>query len=242
MENSGEREIFQDFGLALDLTYRKYDRFATLPGFYTGLTDMKAWYYPDTKHWISQSDYMEAGKIPAAQVDSNGKVISTGAAAGKSWYVFKEGVEYTDYNYESSYSNDRYNDFYGIDLVANKRLSHRWMMNGSISLGWQKAYYGKSGYVDPNNIWAQEGEPYAVYLGGGSGKLSIPAYTVWMAKLQVLYQLPLDFDVSFTFTARQGWVKPEGLTLANYDLPNSNKQDAWVQIKKMSDYDRLPII
>ena len=237
-----EREIFQDFGLALDLTYRKYDRFATLPGFYTGLTDMKAWYYPDTKHWISQSDYMEAGKIPATLVDSNGKVISTGAAAGKSWYVFKEGVEYTDYNYESNYSNDRYNDFYGIDLVANKRLSHRWMMNGSISLGWQKAYYGKSGYVDPNNIWAQEGEPYAVYLGGGSGKLSIPAYTVWMAKLQGLYQLPLDFDVSFTSTARQGWVKPEGLTLANYDLPNSNKQDAWVQIKKMSDYDRLPII
>ena len=242
MENSGEREIFQDFGLALDLTYRKYDRFATLPGFYTGLTDMKAWYYPDTKHWISQSDYMEAGKIPATLVDSNGKVISTGAAAGKSWYVLKEGVEYTDYNYESNYSNDRYNDFYGIDLVANKRLSHRWMMNGSISLGWQKAYYGKSGYVDPNNIWAQEGEPYAVYLGGGSGKLSIPAYTVWMAKLQGLYQLPLDFDVSFTSTARQGWVKPEGLTLANYDLPNSNKQDAWIQIKKMNDYDRLPVI
>ncbi len=45
-------------------------------------------------------------------------------------------------------------------------------------------------------------------------------YTRWMAKLSGLYQLPLGFNVSGTFNAREGWSVPHYFTLYDYDAPN----------------------
>jgi len=231
-----ERELTPDLGAAVDVTYRKYDRFSI------NTNNVEAWYYPDTKGRISQSDYMVAGTIPASLTDSTGKVVSTKEAAGRPWYVLKEGVEYTDYVIQANWPNDRNNTYFGADFVLTKRLSNRWMMNGSVSLGWQTQHYGKTGYNDPTNIWAQEGEAYAYNVGGGSGKLSVPTYSIWAVRAQGLYQLPLDFDISFTFSARQGWVIGESLTLSDYRLPNANEQSKEIRLKKFGDLSRLPVM
>ena len=229
-----ERELTVDFGVALDLSYRKYDRLhVQLP------------YYPDNIHARSRDDYMVARTIPATLKDPvTGTVFNMGDAAGKPWYVLKEGVEDTDYNYQTNWANERNNVFYGVDLRFGKRLSHKWMLNGSFSLGWQVAHYGQTGYDTAANltsVWSLEGEPYAYNIGGASGKLAQPAFSLWMAKIQGLYQLPLDINLSFVFNARQGWITPQQFTLADYRLPNPSSQTVQnLNLLKFGNLDRLP--
>jgi len=110
----------------------------------------------------------------------------------------------------------------------------------------QPAYYGAGKYnyntsSNLTNVWSLEGEPFAYSIGAASGKLSQPAFSVWMGKVQALYQLPLDFDISLTMTARQGWVLPEQFSIYDYNLPNPNSQGATnIYMRKFGDLSRLP--
>lgn len=205
---TAERELMPDFGIALDISYRRYDMFT-----------WRADYYPEDSHVRSQEDYMIAGYIP----DQIGE-FSTGEAAGKPWYVLAPGPHgaATDYEYYTNWDTDRYNDYWGFDFRATKRLSNRWMMNGSFSYQIQNAHYGSQGYADPTDIWALEGQPYSALIGGASGKISQYVFSRWLFKVQGLYQLPWDFDVSFTLSAREGSIIRNQVHMSDSTLPNPN--------------------
>jgi len=215
-----EREVLPNFGVSWQFTFRRYDRFT-----------WELAYYPDINHIRSKDDYMVAGTVPATFTDpTTGKVISTKDAAGREWYVLKPGPtgESTKYTYVTNYPTCRYNIYYGTDLVFNKRLSNRWMLNGSVTYQMVKRYYGDKGYVNPNNMWALEGRMYGFDMGGGSGKVSVPMFSRWLVKLSGLYQLPMGFNASFTLSGREGHFITESFVIYDTRLPNPRSQSATI--------------
>lgn len=113
-------------------------------------------------------------------------------------------------------SNRAYQRYLAFEFVLKKRLSNRWMLDGSFTYtDWK--YYSKGDYYA-----GQTGLPYAYsqnnydwYEGGvvapqsgGSGITDVFVNSRWMAKLTGLYQFPYGINASFSFLAREGYVYP----------------------------------
>jgi hypothetical protein len=218
-----ERELLPDFGVALDLTYRRLDNYNwTLQ-----------WDGSDKNTIRSQDDYTAVGTIPN-QVGP----YPTKDAAGRPYYLRKAGVPNYYYRYVTE-RPDYYKDYMGVEVRFNKRLSNRWMLNGSFTLQTEKVHFGKKGYLNPTNIWALDGREYAQYMGGGSGKVSQYVFSRWLFKLSGLYQLPWDINVSFTFNAREGHVLRERVRIVDYNAPNPLERSIWVYLTPFGTH-RLP--
>jgi hypothetical protein len=113
------------------------------------------------------------------------------------------------------------------------------MLNGSFTYQINNQHYGSAGYMNPTDIWALDGEIYAPEMGGSSGKIDSPFHQAWMVKLSGLYQLPLEFNISFTATARQGNPNLHTMTIEDYNAPNSREQEIDVYLDTPATY-RLP--
>jgi len=148
-----------------------------------------------------------------------GTQYSSENAAGRSYWLPGPGYPTTSSRYTLYRLNDDYYDYWGLDLIFNKRLSNKWMMNGSVTFQGQTSHWGDE-YSNPTNQWAFDGQAYGDWGGASSGKQSVLMYTTWMAKLSALYQLPYGFNVSGTFNAREGWRVPHYYGLNDYDAPN----------------------
>jgi hypothetical protein len=83
-------------------------------------------------------------------------------------------------------------NYTGLELTAIKRLSRRWMMNASVTFERNIQHYGDSGYFDSTNVAMREGTQY------------FPT-SRWMGKVNFLYQLPWDFNVSGFAQIREGY-------------------------------------
>ncbi|MFQ6070628.1 MAG: carboxypeptidase regulatory-like domain-containing protein [Candidatus Aminicenantales bacterium] len=209
-----EREILPDFGAAIDLTYRRFDNYNwTLQ-----------WDGTDPNTIRSQDDYVQFWQIPAT---AGG--YDTEEAAGRWIWLRKEGVPNYYYRYLTK-RPDYYQDYAGIELRFNKRLSNKWMLNGSVTLQTERRFYGDEGYLNPTNIWAYDGRIYAPSMGGGSGKISMRVFSHWLVKLNGLYQLPWDINVSFDFNARQGHVLQESINFWFDEPPNTLERSVTVPV------------
>ncbi len=98
--------------------------------------------------------------------------------------------------------------FHGLEITARKRMSNKWMLNGSLTLNSATYNAPPEGYadtigpdifllaalpIDPTNREFIEGEQTLI---NGSR---------WVAKLSGLYQLPWDVSLAGTLNARQGF-------------------------------------
>jgi len=220
---SVERELVTDLGVAAYFTFRRYDRDQ-----WTSLD-----YYPETGHYATHDDYVQVGTIPS-QVGS----YSTGSAAGRPYYLLKAGLAATPYDYVMN-KPDFKQDFYGLDLVMNKRLSNKWMMNASISFASSKVSHGDDGYLDPTNLWAIDNRLYSAYQGGSSGTISQYTFARWMVKAAGLYQLPMGINVSATFKAREGNIIRHYFTITDYLSPNPKDRSVDVYVEPFGD-ERMP--
>ncbi len=209
-----ERELAQDLAVTLAASYRKYDRW----NWYRS-------YYPETGQLQSQDWYMSAGTPPSTVPG----IPDTKESSQHEWYVLKPEYGYTPWRVEERRPD--YNvDYYGIDVIFTKRLSNRWMLNSSFTLGHQEAHFGDEGEMDPTAIWALEGRGTTGRGEGStvrSGRYDTPT---WMVKASGLYQLPWDVDISFTFNARQGRKVQEYYDIRDTSLPNprSNSNRIWL--------------
>lgn len=115
-------------------------------------------------------------------------------------------------NHEKAY--DRY---LGAQIVFTKRLSNRWMMNGSFTYSDFRRYYNDEflGVMDdlsardeysfgPNNEAYFDGGVVASE-SGGSGIEGVFVNSRWSAKLSGLYQLPFGVTFSGVVMARDGY-------------------------------------
>jgi len=221
-----EREIVADFGVALDLMYRRLSNFnwdLDWDGANKATIESKDWMVP-------------VGTIPA---DMDG--YSGNEATGKPYYLWSDAdVVYPYYDKYSTQRPDYYRDYRSIELRFNKRLSNKWMLIGSGTYQMQKVHFGDNGYLDPTNLWSEDNNIFAPEMGGGSGKEPVNVFPRWMLKVSGLYQFPLDINASFTFNAREGHIIPWYISITDYDnAPNSRDETTDVHLAKFSSL-RLP--
>jgi hypothetical protein len=208
---SVDHELLPNFSAGLNFTYRKYNHFTWNPSYYTDgpFGD----YSIDGQSVITDYNaYLPAGVIPS-DFSYNSVDYSTGTGAGHTYYLLDSPFTGTPYALHTL--NTNYETYWGVDLVFNKRLSNKWMLDGSLSYQDQKYHYG-NGVGNPTNLWALNDQLYAPYIGGASGKISQYIFSHWQVKLEGLYQLPLGFDVSFTFNARAGHIIPQYMYINDY--------------------------
>ncbi len=211
-----EHELLTDFNLGLDFTYRRYDNMSW---------DVNRSSVDASGVDRSQADYMQAGTVPTVPG------VDMGAGAGQPWYVLNAAAEYMAYSHHKANSN--YYGFWGLDFVFNKRLSNNWMVDGSISYMDQWRHYASDGYNDPTTLWALQDNVWAPQIGSASGKINQYIFSHWMFKLEGLYQLPLGFDISFTFNARAGHMIPHYMYLNDSTLPNAMMRTNLVYLDKL---------
>ncbi len=201
-----DHELLPDFSVGLSGTYRKYNHFSWNPMYYTN-GEYGDYTIDGASEILDYHMYEVAGQLP-----TSGAPFDLGQAAGKNFYLLSSGFGYSPYNLHTL--NTNYETYWGIDLVWNKRLSNKWMLDGSLSYMDQKYHYG-NGYQNPTNLWAINDQIYAPSLGGASGKIGQYIFSHWMMKLEGLYQLPYDFNVSFTCNARAGHLIPQYVNIVD---------------------------
>jgi len=219
-----EKEVLTDFGVALDLNYRKMDKYR-----------WDLYWIPGNEGSIeNQAEYSTAvGTVPSTIPG-----VDLGEGAGKPYYLRKAGIGYRYYRIRTE-RPDYNRKFMSVQVRFNKRLSNKWMFNGSVTLQKNNVYYGASGYLNPTNLWVIDKGPYTPNMGGGSGKISVPFHQTWMVKFSGLYQLPYNFDVSFTASGRQGNPLLHQLYIYDYNAPNPYNRGITVYLDK-KDKERLP--
>jgi hypothetical protein len=233
-----EREIFTDFAMTVNLSWRKYDHYNWSSKYFVDAAG-------DRYGFQDASWYIVAPNLPPQTVplfDSAGNPVETkwdgdtGEAPEHDWYYLDPNwvdpitgnpMNPGDYSPWSITSRrpGRYRTYYGIDLIFNKRLSNKWMLNGSLTWQHQANHYKDEGVRDPTNLWALDGKPYAAFIGGASGKLDQYIYSRWLIKAGGLYQLPYDFNVSFAFLAREGWPIVQQFGFVDYTLQATQPRD-----------------
>jgi hypothetical protein len=112
-----------------------------------------------------------------------------------------------------------YDRYLGGQLVITKRLSNKWMFNGSFTYAdWKRYYEGEYlGIIDDikssdMNVGLNNQEYFQGGMvapeSGGSGVRDIYVNSRWQLKLSGMYQLPLGINFSGVFSAREGYVMP----------------------------------
>lgn len=169
-----EREIFKDFSISANLTLRR-------------LHNWNYWYRFNR----------ETGQIDN-RADWGDPIPGSVTIGGQTYYY--------EYWAPETHRNELPNEilkgipgwsqtYTGIEIIATKRLSNRWMMNASLTLQQAKQNYKEGSYTDPTNIDYFNGTDY----------FNAPR---WMAKVNFLYQLPWGINFSGFAHIREG----KGLT------------------------------
>ena len=164
------------------------------------ISDFRAsaeFYYKKSHH-----NTWDIGMNPDGTLDSKDNYVlySTDPVTGFPVY---DKVNDFFYTFRTNYPH-RYSDYIAGQLVLTKRLSHRWMMDASVTLSQWKDHY-KGDFTDPQNVTYYD-------LGANSSMNSR-----WQVKFSGLYQLPYGINVSTVFRAREGYVRGTYVTVS--DIP-----------------------
>jgi hypothetical protein len=242
-----EREVLTDFAVQINATYRRYDNFNwSLKVFREGDVAEGAIIAEANKGWYEDQSLPVTTVAPYLPDDYTKWDGSLGEAPNNTYQTLVTEITMSngetinpgypsDFSYYKKRPSGRYNDYYGLDLIFNKRLSNKWMLNGSFTVHKQSYQYGDS-WNNNTNLWALDGASSSAYQGGSSGKISQYTYTPWMFKIGGLYQLPFDWNVSFTFNARDGHILRERNRITDYTLPNTRNRTTWLYLEKFGHF------
>jgi hypothetical protein len=190
-----EREIITDFAIRLEGFYKKLHRFSLDRGILPdGTLDSQDNYFYEGTEPITGSDYYGRYVRPIGSYRTN--------------YV--DGTLSGENLTGATQMRQSYNRYVAGEIVLKKRLSHNWMLDGSVTLSsWKYFAKGNEGVwpYDPTNFDFYDGGVVAPQ-SGGSGISAVWVNARWMAKLAGLYQFPYGIAGSFAFQAREGYVTP----------------------------------
>jgi hypothetical protein len=129
-------------------------------------------------------------------------------------YGFRPGIE--DAGGYLLTNGDREQDYQGLSLFFNKRLSNRWMLRGNVTLQDWEWSVPESEREDPNLYLGGDyvdGGPVLQGSGEGSGsKGGVYIGAGWSYSITGMYQIapdrPWGFNASAAFTGREGYPIP----------------------------------
>lgn len=165
-----EREIFKDFAVSANITLRKLHKWN---------------WWVDFNRETGQKDNRDDWGDPI-----QGSTTIDGMTYNyEYWAPETHRFELPNEIFESwpNWSSN----YAGLEIIATKRLSNRWMLNASFTIQQNIEHYREGSYTDPTNI--------DKFDGGSSYNDSR-----WMAKLNFLYQLPWGINFSGFAYAREG--------------------------------------
>jgi hypothetical protein len=179
-----DHELMRDFGIGVAYIYRSIGLFnIDVP---TGLT----------------ADQF----VPVSFTAACGNASCEHASYAATYYQLPAGASLAGTRMRTTQDFNR--KFHGIEITARKRLSQRWMMNGSFN--WNSATYHSSAnsFQDP-----VQNDLFAVVATASDptnrefidGHQTLINGTRWTAKLSGLYQLPWGINLSGVMNARDGF-------------------------------------
>jgi hypothetical protein len=148
---------------------------------------------------------------------------------GTNYYDLKPTSDFPTYGVITN-RPDYSQTFNGLELLATKRLSNRWMLRGNVSwndwtedCGDQSFYAGnpspaRFGFGILNCVGGQVAER----SGGSGNKGNVYINSKWTFNLTGLYQLPWDFSLGASLTGRQGYPFPAQDLASNLNAEANN--------------------
>jgi hypothetical protein len=115
---------------------------------------------------------------------------------------------------------DQFRKFNGMELSVRKRLSSRWMLNGSFAYNSTVVKYDSpDSFEDPTNIAQQHNAQYAPGVATGGADAANPN-AKWVTRYQGSYRLPwYEIGLAATVDLRQGYPLLPSINVAS--RPNS---------------------
>jgi hypothetical protein len=235
-----ERELMSDFSVGLNYTWRKSsDLFTTR----FEKTQGKGDYYTAADYVAATKNFGTAANPDIRPITTgglfnlcpNGTTFSTvsndcraaGAASGFAplatfntrvgtpIYMLAAGVNAPQFRVLTTRPNYS-QKFSGLELTANKRLSHKWMMRGSVSYNDYTESCGADSFANPTpalpGVTAASGGPgscpggqYAPQSAGSGAFGNDFISSRWQFNITGLYVAPWDVNVGASLTGRQGY-------------------------------------
>ncbi len=189
----GERELMTDFSVGINGTYRKLSNFISTVGEHTlGKGDI-----------YSPADYVLHAPVTAT--------LPNGTTVSLPYFVLAPGVSAPVFNVIRN-TPDYYQNYKGLELTATKRLSHRWMMRGNLTMQDWKQHVGSGAIVDPSRLrlCGVCNNSEVIFQSNGSGsKGNVYINSKWTADLTGTYQIPvIETSFGFNVNSRQGYSLP----------------------------------
>jgi hypothetical protein len=140
--------------------------------------------------------------------------LPNGRAYNVTYYELRPGV--TSRGGALLVNGDREQEYKGVALTFNKRLSNRWMLRGNYTWSDWTWDFDESDLIDPTRTLGNgfyDGAPVLQGSGTGSGtKGNVYINSKWSYNLNGLYQVapdrPWGFNVAGNLTGRQGYPEP----------------------------------
>jgi hypothetical protein len=208
-----DRELMSDFSVGVAYTWRKsHDLFTTLFEKTKGQGD----YY-------TPADYVVAARTtggPFTLKDPlTGAVLATfNTTAGRPVYQLAAGVPSPAFRVLTTRPNYS-QKFSGLEVTANKRLSHRWMLRGSLSYNDYTEDCGAGSFANPTPALpgvalasagpgACPGGQYAPQSAGSGAFGNDFISSKWQYNVSGLFVAPWDINIGASLTGRQGYAAP----------------------------------
>ena len=167
-----QHELMANFAVAVDYIYRKYDR---------GTTTYTVGFQPGASGFPLSQIYVQQ---PGGYTDP-----VTGITAP--YYVVCQGCSRPSGAAQITMTNPDYQVYHGIDITATKRYSHKWQMQGALTLQTNPSYFpeGSATFINPTNREFRDGAS------------TIPRYNL---KMNGSYTLPWEINASANFNVIEG--------------------------------------
>jgi hypothetical protein len=193
-----ERELMSDFSVGITGTYRKLSDFVGSIGEKT----------QGSGNFYSPADYVLAPN-PVTATLPNGTTVTA------PYYLLKAGVAAPSF-FVFRNTPDYYQNYKGLELTGTKRLSHRWMLRGNVTLQDWTQHVGSGAIVDPSILRSTttgcnicNGTEVLVESTGSGSKGNVWINSKWAGSLTGTYQIPvIETSFGFNLNDRQGYSLP----------------------------------
>ncbi len=196
----GERELMTDFSVGVNYTFRKInDVVARIAEKTQGGND-----------FYTRADYELVGHTDTTFTNPTpkGGVVNVEHLPSVAIYDLKPGVPSPTF-FVITNRPDYSQKYQGLEMTATKRLSHNWMLRGNVTYSDFTESCGAAANPDPTPFLGNcAGGQFFVRSAGSGSFGNVFISSKWSANMTGLYQLPWDFNVGASLTARQGYPRP----------------------------------
>jgi hypothetical protein len=200
-----ERQLLADFSVGVNFSHRSY----------SDLLETRNEKTQGGNDFYTSADYQLLFDEEGHQVFGGGTIVADDGTVIRTpeepVYELKSGVARPVYavvrnrpDYKQTYN--------GIELMATKRLSNRWMMRANVAWNDWKEDSGPDSFADPTRRLLTTGgcvgncNGQVIERSAGSGAFgNVFINSQWSANVTGLYQLPWDISIGASFAARQGY-------------------------------------